>query len=1066
MANEAFDLPLAKRQKVVTEKTSYSGAPEGSRIFTPFRMLILRSQTLGLVSSTSVPFTCIPLGKTTFQITTSVGHCLQTYDLRRGLSLVFLTRPQTPALITATYAWKDRVFAAWGGQSSAQQRGVWVFKRGKRVAELEMPAIAPGAAAQSIERLVVFGSWIVGCCSNCILVWKSTDYSHYTTLTPAATKEFTKLLPSTLCTMPTYLNKVFVGRSNGCVDIWNVSTGKLVYSILPTVPGAGAVSALQPSPALSLLAIAHASGALVIHNVQTDKPVLYLRKPGAANSSPITSISFRTDRIGAGEDGRKDGVMATANADGGDIVMWDLNDGGRVTGVVRNAHEPSGEDRGVQINKIEFLAGQPVMVSTGSDNALRTWIFDETPFSPTPRPLHVRSGHSAPITKVMFVPSGSDGSEVVGKWLLSAGQDRSLFGLSLRKDSQNSELSQGNVKSRSKKIGISSTLSGQQVIRYEELKAPEITCLACSLNRDGGMGTAVGGPVWANAKASSAENTNMTGWESIVTGHKGDKFARTWIWGKKKAGRWALETGDSTEVKSVAISQCGTFAFVGSDGGSLVMYNLQSGLRRQSFPPRITPAQVKKARLQRLVDAKSNQLDTKAPTKHTKAITGIVVDSLNTTVVSCGLDGKVKFWNLLTGQLLDELDWNPMCAITGLRFSSTSDLLALSCDDLSIRVIDIQTKKLVRELWGCVGQVNDFTISNDGRWIVAASMDSVIRVWDLPTGHLIDAFKLKNTCVALTFSSTGEFLATAHADGVGINIWNNKSLFTHVPTRHLEEDSVAVVATPTASGEGGVVMIEAAFDDNDISGGEKPPVLTPDQLSHNMMTLSMTPKTRWQTLLHLDTIKQRNKPKEAPKKPKKAPFFLPSLESNSTSELTRLDKAAADQDEDEKKALHAERSRIARIQRMSGSGGQFSQFTTLLHSSGQTNDFTPFIEYLKLLSPANTDLEIRSLDPRSQEGQDNELALFVRALTERLRQKRDFELVNTWMAVFLRVHNDAVEAAVGFQSDGSNGSMFVTNVALQQALREWKVEQESETKRLADLVSYCRGIVGFLRSAR
>lgn len=38
MANEAFDLPLAKRQKVVTEKTSYSGAPEGSRIFTPFRV--------------------------------------------------------------------------------------------------------------------------------------------------------------------------------------------------------------------------------------------------------------------------------------------------------------------------------------------------------------------------------------------------------------------------------------------------------------------------------------------------------------------------------------------------------------------------------------------------------------------------------------------------------------------------------------------------------------------------------------------------------------------------------------------------------------------------------------------------------------------------------------------------------------------------------------------------------------------------------------------------------------------------------------------------------------------
>ncbi|EFR05515.1 U3 small nucleolar RNA-associated protein 21 [Nannizzia gypsea CBS 118893] len=1060
MADEAFDLPLAKRQKVVTEKPSHSQAPDGSRIFTPFR-------TLGLVSSTSVPFTSIPLGKTTFQITTSVGHSLQTYDLRRGLSLVFLTRPQTPALITAIHAWKDRVFAAWGGQSVTQQRGVWVFKRGKKVAELEMPAIVPGSAAQSVDRLVVFGSWVVGCCSNCLIIWKSADYSHYTTLIPAATKEFTKLVPDSLCTMPTYLNKVFVGRSDGCVDIWNVSTGKLVYSVLPTLPGAGAVSALQPAPALSLMAIAYASGALVIHNVRTDKPVLCLKKPGMTNSSPITSISFRTDGIGAGEDGRKDGVMATASADGGDIVMWDLNNGGRVTGVVRNAHEPSGEDRGVQINKVEFLPGQPVMVSTGSDNALRTWIFDQTPFSPTPRPLHARSGHSAPITKVMFVPSGSDGSEVVGKWLLSAGQDRSLFGLSLRKDSQSAELSQGNVKSKAKKMGTSSTPAGQQTIRYEVLKAPEITCLACSLNRDGGMGTVAGGPIWTNAKAVSAENTNMTGWESVVTGHKGDKFARTWIWGKKKAGRWALETGDGTEVKSVAMSQCGTFALVGSDGGSLVMYNLQSGIRRQSFPPRLTPAQAKKAKLQRLVDADENELDPRKSTKHTKAITGIVVDSLNTTVISCGLDGKVKFWSLLTGQLLDELDWNPMCAITGLRFSSTSDLLALSCDDLSIRVIDTQTKKLVRELWGCVGQVNDFTISNDGRWIVAASMDSVIRVWDLPTGHLIDAFRLKNTCVALSFSSTGEFLATAHAEGVGINLWNNKSLFIHVPTRHIEEDTSVVAAAPTASGEGGVAMIEAAFDDNGSSDDQKPLVLTPEQLSRDMMTLSMTPKTRWQTLLHLDTIKQRNKPKEAPKKPKKAPFFLPSLESKTIAGAAGPGSTSVDQDENEMKNLQTERSRIARIQRMNGSGeGQSSKFTALLHSAGLADNFTPFIEYLKLLSPANTDLEIRSLDPRGQNHQGNELALFVRALTERLRQKRDFELVNTWMAVFLRVHDDAVEAAVGPQSSDSNGGLFGPNVALQQALSEWKVEQESESKRLADLVSYCRGIVGFLRSAR
>ena len=34
---------------------------------------------------------------------------------------------------------------------------------------------------------------------------------------------------------------------------------------------------------------------------------------------------------------------------------------------------------------------------------------------------------------------------------------------------------------------------------------------------------------------------------------------------------------------------------------------------------------------------------------------------------------------------------------------------------------------------------------------------------------------------------------------------------------------------------------------------------------------------RWLNLLNLDVIKAKNKPKAAPKKPKVAPFFLPTV---------------------------------------------------------------------------------------------------------------------------------------------------------------------------------------------
>ena len=278
----------------------------------------------------------------------------------------------------------------------------------------------------------------------------------------------------------------------------------------------------------------------------------------SSQSKGITCISFRTDGLGAGKDGRGDGVMATARMDDGDITLWDLHEGGRVMGVLRNGHSPSSlAQDGVRggVSKIEFLSGQPVLVSSGRDNSLKSWIFDENKFAPIPRILHSRSGHAATVTRLNFIPVEADGADSVGKWLLSAGRDQSLWGWSLRRDGQSTELSQGDIKKKARKLDLSGkSLDLESNGVLEDLKAAEITAMACCLNRDGGMGTSSGGgPVWANVArqrtSKSSSDTPVSGWESVITGHRGDKFARTWFWGRKKAGRWAFETGDGTEVK-------------------------------------------------------------------------------------------------------------------------------------------------------------------------------------------------------------------------------------------------------------------------------------------------------------------------------------------------------------------------------------------------------------------------------------------------------------------------------------------------------------------------------------
>lgn len=490
------------------------------------------------------------------------------------------------------------------------------------------------------------------------------------------------------------------------------------------------------------------------------------------------------------------------------------------------------------------------------------------------------------------------------------------------------------------------------------------------------------------------------------------------------------------------MSPCGTFALIGSSGGAIDIYNLQSGFHRQRYPAKLTTAQAQHAKLETAIGSSNSQIPLenrkwkRGEGKHTGAVTGIIVDNLNKTVVSCGADGKVKFWDFAKGLLLDELDWS-LTSLCGMILHRVSDLVAIRCDDSSIRVVDIETRRLVRELWGAQGTVLDFVFSNDGRWIISASADSIVRVHDLATGNLIEALRFRSQPVALAFSTTGEYLATAHEDSVGVHLWANKTLFSHVPARKIGPKDVVDMDEPTASGEGGTGVIDGAFDEENLDDADALEFSRPssiDQLSSDLLTLSLVPKARWQTLLHLDTIRERNKPKEAPKKPQAAPFFLPSL----------LTGSAAPEPVPETATIEAiPSSRISKI--ADPSAASTSTFTSLLLTISKSNDIdpAPLFAHLSSLPPSAADIAIRTIDPSPPY---SEPIAFLKCLTARLRQKRDYELVQTWVAVFLRCH----------------ASVVIESQAVKEALTEWKMESEEEGKRVGELVGYVRGVVGWV----
>lgn len=99
-----------------------------------------------------------------------------------------------------------------------------------------------------------------------------------------------------------------------------------------------------------------------------------------------------------------------------------------------------------------------------------------------------------------------------------------------------------------------------------------------------------------------------------------------------------------------------------------------------------------------------------------------------------------------------------------------------------------------------------------------------------------------------------------------------------------------------------------------------------------------------------------------------------------------------------------------------------SRLLQLIRAAARTDmDFTPVIEYLAKCTPSAIDLEIRSLALASPSGEElreeDEAALgdVVDFLAAEVPSGRSFELVQAVLAVFLRVHAEALASSPGLR---------------------------------------------------
>ena len=281
---------------------------------------------------------------------------------------------------------------------------------------------------------------------------------------------------------------------------------------------------------------------------------------------------------------------------------------------------------------------------------------------------------------------------------------------------------------------------------------------------------------------------------------------------------------------------------------------------------------------------------------HSAPIIGLAVDACNRRLLSVCQQGNVHAWDFKQFKMVDKL---PLpCGAHLLDVHAHSQLAAVACSDMAVRVIDAQRARIVRHFVGHRDRLTALCVSADSQWVISSSLDGTVRVWDVPAAACLQTLRLGSQVVTgVSLAPGGELLATTHRGCRGVYLWSNRKLFgaagaitpsdgivdAHLPTvatgNTLAQQRASALADAQIDGAAATGALSSDDSDADESALTRAPseaaeeaagerVLAqqgaadaagrPRALQRGLLTLSGQPASSWESLVHLDAIKVRH----------------------------------------------------------------------------------------------------------------------------------------------------------------------------------------------------------------